>query len=119
MQGKTICQKPLGQSCRHTIWDTADFFGGSVVEAIYCGCYPLMPNGLAFPDHVPKEESWVLYDSYEELLAKTRQMILTVEANQQRSFQDWVKGYDWKAIIEWYDQAFEGLCSRFPLHNSG
>ncbi|PSR04223.1 MAG: DUF3524 domain-containing protein [Bacteroidetes bacterium SW_11_45_7] len=37
-----------------------DFFGGSVVEAIYCGCYPLLPNRLAYPEHVPSGEEQVL-----------------------------------------------------------
>ncbi|MEL7226833.1 MAG: DUF3524 domain-containing protein, partial [Cyanobacteria bacterium J06576_12] len=31
-----------------------DFFGGSVVEAMYCGVYPLLPDRLAFGEHVPE-----------------------------------------------------------------
>lgn len=31
-----------------------DFFGISVVEAIYCGCWPLVPSRLALPEHIPK-----------------------------------------------------------------
>ena len=30
-----------------------DFFGGSVVEAIYCNCHPILPNRLAYTDHIP------------------------------------------------------------------
>lgn len=85
-----------------------DFFGGSVVEAIYCGCYPLLPNRLAYPDHVPEGETWVLYDGYDELLDKTRQLLSSSEKTRAQSFQQWVKGYDWEAVIEQYDRAFEG-----------
>ena len=30
-----------------------DFFGGSVVEAIYTNCYSLLPDRLAYPEHLP------------------------------------------------------------------
>ncbi|MEM1122236.1 MAG: DUF3524 domain-containing protein, partial [Bacteroidota bacterium] len=30
-----------------------DFFGQSVVEAIYCDCFPILPDRLAYPEHVP------------------------------------------------------------------
>jgi len=30
-----------------------DFFGGSVIEAIYCNCFPILPKRLAYPEHLP------------------------------------------------------------------
>jgi glycosyltransferase involved in cell wall biosynthesis len=42
-----------------------DFFGISAVEAMYCNVVPLLPNRLAFPEHVP--DARYLYDSDEEL----------------------------------------------------
>jgi len=42
-----------------------DFFGISAVEAMYCKVVPLLPNRLAFPEHV--KGSQYFYDSDEEL----------------------------------------------------
>ncbi|MCB0375508.1 MAG: DUF3524 domain-containing protein, partial [Sinomicrobium sp.] len=46
-----------------------DFFGASAVEAIYCQCYPLLPDRLAFPEHIPtgKHEQHI-YRNDEDLL---------------------------------------------------
>ncbi|HEY6008066.1 MAG TPA: DUF3524 domain-containing protein, partial [Geobacteraceae bacterium] len=30
-----------------------DFFGASVVQALYCTCHPLLPDRLAYPEHIP------------------------------------------------------------------
>ena len=43
-----------------------DFFGISAVEAMYCNVVPLLPNRLAFPEHV--NDDAYLYDSDRELL---------------------------------------------------
>ncbi|NND31568.1 MAG: DUF3524 domain-containing protein, partial [Saprospiraceae bacterium] len=50
-----------------------DFFGISVVEAIAAGCYPLLPNRLAFPEHIPDHlHSTHLYNNKSELYSKLR-----------------------------------------------
>ena len=48
-----------------------DFFGISVVEAIYCGCFPLLPNRLAYPELLPENDhSTYFYDNFKELMQK-------------------------------------------------
>ena len=32
-----------------------EFFGGSVMEAIYCGVWPILPNRLTYPELLPSE----------------------------------------------------------------
>ncbi|HEX9872961.1 MAG TPA: DUF3524 domain-containing protein, partial [Deferrimonas sp.] len=40
-----------------------DFFGASVVQAIYCHCAPLLPRRLAYPEHLPESlQGRFLYD---------------------------------------------------------
>lgn len=86
-----------------------DFFGGSVVEAIYCGCYPIMPNRLVYPGHVPFGREYVLYDTFEELLQKTRLALASVSLLRQQDFREWVTGYDWEVLIAEYDQTFSAI----------
>ena len=51
-----------------------DFFGISAVEAMYCNVVPLLPNRLAFPEHV--SDSAYLYDTDAALLSTLRTWLL-------------------------------------------
>jgi glycosyltransferase involved in cell wall biosynthesis len=81
-----------------------DFFGGSVVEAIAAGCYPLLPKRLAYPEHIPEAlRSQHLYDSPADLLQRASTWLQSPEppgpklaAYQQR--------YDWESIVQQYDE---------------
>ncbi len=90
-----------------------DFFGGSVVEAIYCNCFPLLPNRLAYPEHIPKKEHHRhLYEKEEEFYPKLRDAVLNVQAIRQgASFQHFVARYDWSILVPEYDEAFEAAAN--------
>ncbi|MEM7180827.1 MAG: DUF3524 domain-containing protein [Spirochaetota bacterium] len=48
-----------------------DFFGISIVEAIACGCYPILPKRLAYPEHIPEElHSLHLYEEQDDFVKK-------------------------------------------------
>jgi glycosyltransferase involved in cell wall biosynthesis len=55
-----------------------DYFGISVVEAIAAGCFPILPNHLAFPEHIPAylhdqylyNDKFDLYQKLKKLLAR-------------------------------------------------
>ena len=88
-----------------------DFFGGSVVEALYCNCYPILPKRLAFPEHIPTElHDQYYYESDEEFYQKLKQAILKFQVPHKLPiFQDFVSKYDWSTLASIYDEAFENL----------
>jgi glycosyltransferase involved in cell wall biosynthesis len=50
-----------------------EFFGVSVVEAVYCGAAPVLPNRLSYPELIPSEHhARCLYDDFAGLLARLR-----------------------------------------------
>jgi len=89
-----------------------DFFGAAVVEAMYCGCWPILPWLLAYPQFVPEAyRARCLYHSHEELLALLQQAIEEVGARRDESkgsgespLREAVAGYDWSAIAPEYDR---------------
>ncbi len=86
-----------------------DFFGGSVVEAMYCNCHPILPNRLAYPNHFPSEikRDYLYEEGKLELRLETA--IKYVMNERKVDYQSLVKKYDWKEMIEVYDEAFGKL----------
>jgi len=86
-----------------------DFFGISTVEAIYCGCYPLLPNRLAYPEHIPDSyRSLFLYEDESALYARLKQLLLAFKHIKELiHLQDFVARYDWSTLAKVYDQLME------------
>lgn len=83
-----------------------DFFGGSVIEAMYCNCIPLLPNRLVYPEHIPdKLESTLLYEG-ESLFNRLKGAIRKVNIYRQYDYQSVIKKYDWSELIDKYDLLF-------------
>ena len=83
-----------------------DFFGGSVVEAMYCGVQPLLPNRLAYPGHVPAAfREAVLYDDLADLQARLRRSLQAGRVTPLPC-REWVQGYDWAVLSPRYDDLF-------------
>ncbi len=48
-----------------------EFFGISVLEAMYCGCMPILPHRLSYPELLPTDlHAQCLYHSFEELVER-------------------------------------------------
>ncbi|MFZ9028069.1 MAG: tRNA-queuosine alpha-mannosyltransferase domain-containing protein [Crocinitomicaceae bacterium] len=80
-----------------------DFFGGSVVEAMYCNVTPLLPNRLAYPEHVDSE---YLYEKG-EFITRLRKLI----AAKKQFDGSYLIKYDWSKLIQVYDDLFAQLIS--------
>lgn len=50
-----------------------EFFGIAMIEAAYAGCFPLVPDRLAYPEIYPAH---MRYTGYEELVARLRSLVV-------------------------------------------
>lgn len=84
-----------------------DFFGISVVEAIYCGCWPVLPGRLNYPALVPPAlHPRTIYKGQAGLTDCLRAH-LTDPQPAPPALREHVAGFDWRALAPQYDAAFE------------
>lgn len=87
-----------------------DFFGASVVQAIYCRCAPLLPRRLAYPEHLPAAlQERFLYDGFDDLLGRLRTMLQSLPVPETAALREHVGRYDWGELAGRYDDLFETL----------
>ena len=88
-----------------------DFFGGSVVEAIYCNTFPLLPDRLAYPEHIPSGlRDKYIYQGKTDFHSKLKQAILFFNHyTNNHLLSNFVARYDWSILAEHYDQTFQKI----------
>ena len=87
-----------------------EFFGASLVEALYCGCYPLLPKRLTYPEIVPYETyPEIFYNNFQELVEKLAMALSTIDTIRQQSFRHCIKQYSWQHMAPRYDKFFGDL----------
>lgn len=82
-----------------------DFFGISVMEAIYTNTYPILPNRLTYPDlyDIDKHPE-IFYDDYPSFVHLLRNAL---KMKTRPSYRACCLPYDWTQIASVYDAAFE------------
>ncbi|MDP8243971.1 MAG: DUF3524 domain-containing protein [Candidatus Hinthialibacter antarcticus] len=86
---------------------TQEFFGLSIVEAVYSGAFPILPRRLNYPNLVPREfHSQTLYDEDEGLPALLERTIQRAAQNQLPNLRHTVVQYGWGSLIKKYDALF-------------
>ncbi len=86
-----------------------DFFGISVVEAIYCGCWPILPRRLNYPALVPPEwHSQTIYDTDDDLLPLLRARLADPRPAPPE-LRAHVTQFDWAQMAPQYDATFAAL----------
>ncbi len=87
-----------------------DFFGASVVEAIYCDCYPLLPWRLSYPELIPPQyHDLCFYQDHDDLVTRLDSAIRSFDQTRQISLRDAVARFDWRELAPLYDEQMERL----------
>jgi len=87
-----------------------EFFGVSIVEAIYCGCLPVLPNRLSYPELLPAEaHAQCLYEGFDGLLERLRAALANPTAPS--ALRAHVARFDWAHMGPQYDALIEELAS--------
>jgi glycosyltransferase involved in cell wall biosynthesis len=95
-----------------------EFFGAAVVEACYCGCFPILPRRLSYPELIPAaHHDACLYDDTEGLLDLLRRALLRIEDVRAFSLQREMARFDWREMACRYDDllgrvAMTSCCDR-------
>lgn len=87
-------------------------FGIAVVEAVYHGCLPLLPNRLSYPEILPdKFHSDFLYGNQDELEQKLSALLTGGDRHQIKrlALSAAMKKYSWEKMIDCYDEELANL----------
>ena len=95
-----------------------EFFGVSMMEAIACGCHPLLPNRLTYPELVPASlhrpllHAPVLYDTDDELFEILKRVLKGADQRLPASvLREVVEPLAWSRQIAAYDAMLESVAS--------
>lgn len=83
-----------------------EFFGVSVVEALYCGARPVLPRRLSYPELLPAAlHGECLYDGFEGLLTTLRRALSTAPDDlASEAIRSHVARFDWRVQGPIYDE---------------
>lgn len=90
-----------------------EFFGISILEAMYCGCYPLLPNRLSYPELLPAQAHEAhLYRNFDDLVERLRWAALNPRLVRQANLSAVAAHYDWQRLAPAYDAVIEEMATR-------
>lgn len=93
---------------------TYEFFCVAIMEAIYCGCHPLVPNRLHYPELIPQSlhkpllHAPVVYETEDDLFHYLKDLLTKKSQPLPKdTLQNINKHLDWSERIEEYDAMLE------------
>jgi glycosyltransferase involved in cell wall biosynthesis len=84
-----------------------EFFGASVIEAVFCGCFPILPARLAYPELFPVElRSACFYRDFDDLVRRLTAALTQIDRVRKISFRSVAEKFDWRRVAPVYDAVF-------------
>ena len=84
-----------------------DFFGASIIEAVYCKNIPLLPNRLTYPELFNHENNHqYFYKSSDDLLVMLENIINDLNILNYQNLDHIASQFDWGNIVNSYDTTF-------------
>ena len=97
---------------------TYEFFCTAVMEAIYCGCHPMLPAGLTYTELVPEHlrepllHAPVFYYDEDDLFKKLRKLLMGDSKGLPiQTLRNINAHLDWQKRITKFDEVFETIVS--------
>lgn len=85
-----------------------EFFGVGILEAIACGCYPLLPRRLSYPEILPSSyHAAHLYEDEDDLVARLCWAAAHPAAVRTTNLTAVAAAYDWQRVAAAYDEWVE------------
>ncbi len=81
-----------------------EFFGIAVVEAVYCGCRPVLPRRLSYPEMIPAEAHEDVLYGEGELVGALARALARPRAWSEDWQRTWVARFDWASLKSRYDE---------------
>jgi len=89
-----------------------EFFGMAVVEAVYAGCFPLLPNRLSYPELLlPEHHAVHLYKSRGDLKRRLADAVRHSDATRKVDLRQGAARFAWGRMSSVYDAKLSGVAA--------